>query len=103
MRGSLTEEGRVSLIGWKGSIGAGIRGSLPVLAGSKGSLGIARMKKPTFAHKKAVKMDELKKEEPSVVGREKSLSSIGAFELLLQDPKLSSINLVMMMRVDLTI
>ena len=39
-------------------------------------------------------MDELKKEEPSVVGREKSLSSIGAFELLLQDPKLSSINLI---------
>ena len=49
MRGSLTEEGRGSLIGWKGSIGAGIRGSLPVLAGSKGSLGIAKMKKPTFA------------------------------------------------------
>ena len=49
MRGSLTEGGRGSLIGWKGSIGAGIRGSLPVLAGSKGSLGIAKMKKPTFA------------------------------------------------------
>ena len=56
---SLTEEvGRGSLIGWKGSIGAGIRGSLPVLAGSKGSLGIARMKKPTFAENKAVEMDE---------------------------------------------
>ena len=59
IKGSLTEEGgRGSLIGWKGSIGAGIRGSLPVLAGSKGSLGIARMKKPTFAENKAVEMDE---------------------------------------------
>ena len=44
MRGSKGGGRRGSLIGWKGSIGAGIRGSLPVLAGSKGSLGIARMR-----------------------------------------------------------